>query len=678
MVKGATSATQRSAFAAALDAWKQGDAARARALLAPALDDRLAVKDATSLDALCRFRLGDREGAIESLGELAAAYPRDAAIAFNRAKMLRDVGRLDEAIDAYAVAAGLDPADPEILVNLANARLARGDAAKALADLDRAAQLPARGAAVAYARGLALQAMRRKEDAAEAYRAALRGDPAHAKARLALAKLLHNAGHFALAEAELRAGLANLPALSALVGDERCSRTDKGAAAEMLYLLGWIAQRCGHAGAARQMHETSLALDPDDLASASGALLRANCDAEENRTSLRLRHEAWARRFAPTWTQQPLGPVPTGRPLRIGFLSPDLRAHSIVRFLEPLWQGIDRAQATVHAFSTTADADDTTARLRASASTWREVGGLDDFALSACVRSNGIDVLVEVTGHMTGHRLGALAHRAAPLQVTWLGYPNTTGVAAIDVRLADAITDPPGDSEDGATELLVRLPGPFLCFAADATAPPPSARPAGRPVAFGSFNDLAKISDATVAMWSRALNDVPGSTLLLKGFGSGDPAVQHAQRARFAAQGVAPERVAFRGYEKASADHLALYGEIDVALDPWPYNGTTTSCEALWMGVPVVTRRGGTHASRVGASLLGRLSLDDLVGDDAESFVRIAATLATDRGRLDRLRCELRPTMARSSLCDAKGFAQGFVDSLRAAWPAVAGRRASA
>ncbi|MBL8670941.1 MAG: tetratricopeptide repeat protein [Alphaproteobacteria bacterium] len=678
MVTGAASATQRGALAAALEAWQRGDAARTRALLAPTLAEQPADKDAASLDALCRFRLGDRDGAIESLGKLAVAFPRDAAIAFNRAKMLRDVGRLEEAIDAYAAAAGLDPADPEILVNLANARLARGDAATALADLDRAARLPGPGAAVAYARGLALQALRRKEDAAESFRAALRSDPAHAQSRLALAKLLHNAGHFALAETELRAGLAELPPPAALLGDARRSGADKRAAAEMIYLLGWIAQRSGNAAAARQMHGTALALDPDDPARASGALLRANCDGEETRASLRARHEAWARRFAPAGPRQAMGSIPTGRPLRIGFLSPDLRTHSIVRFLEPLWSGIDRAQATVHAYSTTADSDDATARLRASASAWRDVGGFDDAGLAACVRADGIDVLVEISGHMTGHRLGALAHRAAPLQVTWLGYPNTTGSAAIDVRLADAITDPPGDSEDGATELIVRLPGPFLCFAADATAPAPAARPAGSPVAFGSFNDLAKISDSTVAMWSRALVALPGSTLLLKGFGSGDPSVQRAQRERFASQGVAPERIAFRSYEKASADHLALYGEIDVALDPWPYNGTTTSCEALWMGVPVVTRRGTTHASRVGASLLARLSLGDLVGDDAESFVRIAAALAADRGRLDRLRVDLRPTMARSSLCDARSFAQGFVESLRAAWPAVAARRAAA
>jgi len=262
------------------------------------------------------------------------------------------------------------------------------------------------------------------------------------------------------------------------------------------------------------------------------------------------------------------------------------------------------------------------------------------------------------------------ARKPAPVQVTWLGYPNTTGLKAIDYRLVDAVTDPVGEADAWASETLVRLKGGFLCYSGLKDGPVPTSAPCLRTgtVTFGSFNNPAKVSTATFDAWAKLLSRVPQARLLLKGMPFADAATRVLFLDRLGERGVRAERVELMAWQPDPAEHLALYDRMDIALDPFPYNGTTTTCDALWMGVPVITLRGHRHAGRVGASLLTQIGLTDLIADSTEEYVEIAVALAGNPGRLDELRRLLRPRVAASPLCDERGFASKMEAAFRTMW----------
>lgn len=302
-------------------------------------------------------------------------------------------------------------------------------------------------------------------------------------------------------------------------------------------------------------------------------------------------HLAWARRHAgqtaglPAW---PSGGDPQ-KILRIGYVSPDLRRHSVASFIEPvLAQHHDQAVRVI-CYSDAIKPDATTERLRGMAHEWRDVAGMEDDALARLVRDDGIDILVDLAGHTANHRLLLFARKPAPVQVAYCGYPHSTGLAEMDYRLTDAVCDPPGEADRNHTEKLFRLAPVFLCYG-----PAPGAPPVGPPpvldngyVTFASFNKLAKITHWAIALWSRILEAVPGARLLLKERAFAEESARSDFRARFAAHGIQPERLELLPSAADFSAHLAVYGRADIA-----YNGTTTSCEAIWMGVPVVTLAG--------------------------------------------------------------------------------------
>ena len=264
------------------------------------------------------------------------------------------------------------------------------------------------------------------------------------------------------------------------------------------------------------------------------------------------------------------------------------------------------------------------------------------------------------------------ARKPAPIEVTWLGYPNTTGLPAIDYRLTDVRADPPGDADRLHTERLVRIEPSFLCYRAPEQAgevAPLPARSAGH-VTFGSFNNFAKLSPGTIALWSRVLTGVPGSRLVLKATQFKDPEARTRAAELFAAAGVGIERLDLVPPLAAAADHLAHYAHVDIALDPTPYNGTATTCEALWMGVPVVTLRGDRHAARVGASILTVAGLERLIAETPDEYVAIAVDLARDLDALAALRAALRQRLRASPLCDGGAFARAIETAYRGMWRA--------
>jgi predicted O-linked N-acetylglucosamine transferase (SPINDLY family) len=359
-----------------------------------------------------------------------------------------------------------------------------------------------------------------------------------------------------------------------------------------------------------------------------------------------------------------------GRRLRIGYFSPDFRQHSVAYFFEPLLAHHDPAAVETYCYADVGAPDAVTARLEKLAAHWQTVTGQTDQQIADLILADQIDILIDLAGHTGGGRLPMLGRKPAPVQATYLGYPDRTGVETIDYRIVDSITDPPASPDEAGPEKLFRLDPPFLCFQPPADSPDVSALPAmsNGHLTFGSFNALPKITPGTIRLWAGAMTAVPNSRLLMKARGLQNAEVADRIAAQFQLHHVDPARLTLIGHEKTTASHLARYHQIDIALDPFPYQGTTTTCEALYMGVPVITQTGSTHASRVGASILTTIGQPNWIAHSAEQFTRIAKELAEDQTKLAAHRARLRGQFINSPMTDAEGLARKLEAAFAVMW----------
>lgn len=359
------------------------------------------------------------------------------------------------------------------------------------------------------------------------------------------------------------------------------------------------------------------------------------------------------------------------RQLRVAFLSGDFRDHPVAQFFRPLLAQHDRSALEIYCYAERERTDAYTPVLQETGGIWRvESITASDTALREQLRADQIDIAIDLSGQTGGTRLSALAIRATPVTASWLGYPATTGLPTIDWRITDALADPPG-YERYYTEKLMRIPDGFLCYQPRVdTLPPVGPLPAleRRAITFGSFNNVMKLTPTTIDCWSQILEAVPSARLILKAGFLADPQMQTSIERQFTALGIDRERIELRSHLAESGAHLAAYGEIDIALDPLIYNGTTTTCEALAMGVPVITWIGDRHAARVSFDLLSRVGLDELAAKDRGAYIALAADLANDLPRLQRIRGALRERMLNSPVCDGKRFARQFEATLRQMW----------
>ena len=352
-----------------------------------------------------------------------------------------------------------------------------------------------------------------------------------------------------------------------------------------------------------------------------------------------------------------------GQRLRIGYVSPDFRRHAVSRFFEALLAAHDREAVEVHCYAHVPRPDEVTDRLRQGADHWCFIHTLDDAAAARRIHADGIQVLVDLAGHTADNRLGIFTFRPAPVQATYLGYCTTTGLAAMDYWITDRWLNPP-ETEELASETLYRLDRCWLCYTPPRNAPPP-ARTGDPAPTFGSLNNLVKLRPPVIALWSRILQAVPGSRLLLKSWQLARSAHRRRILHAFADHGISAERLIL---EAATPDYLATYHRIDVALDPFPRTGGATTADALWMGVPVVSLAGGRYIERQGLTMLHAVGLDALVARDEAGYLETAVALAQDPARLRRLRETLRPRMAGSPLCDGAGLARALEAAYRDMW----------
>jgi predicted O-linked N-acetylglucosamine transferase (SPINDLY family) len=352
----------------------------------------------------------------------------------------------------------------------------------------------------------------------------------------------------------------------------------------------------------------------------------------------------------------------------VAFLSRDLHRHPVGYFLIRLFENLDPGQCEAICYHGGTDKDDLTARFQAAATAWSEVRGWTDQRLAQQIRTDRIDILFDLAGHTSGNRLPVFARKPAPIQVTWAGYVGTTGLAAMDYILADRYEIPP-QSEAYYRERVLRMPDGYICYDPPGYAPPVSPLPAMEKgyATFAAFHNPPKITPQVVDVWARVLQRLPQARLVLKYRGMDDASVAGRFAELFAAQGIDPARLEFLGFSP-HRELLAQYQRVDVALDAFPYNGGLTTCEALWMGVPVVTCPGETFASRHSLSHLSNVGLTETIAGNLDEYVELAVALAGDLPRLAALRAGLRDRMAASPLCDGKRFAEHFAEVIRGAW----------
>lgn len=564
-----------------------------------------------------------------------------------------DAGRHAQAEALVRRALQSDPRHPDLNHAAALVLLHAAKAEQALFFAERAAKASPTAGPLSTL-GVALAQCRRPVEAIEAFGRALAHTPGHIPSVLGLANAQRTAHRYEDAVEACTGALALHPRDPALVATASAALVDAGRVGEAVAII-----------------EEARGEHPDSPLLAQAMLFAINyIDLDPRR--IFEEHVAYGRAL-----RRQAGPAARLRAmdgekrLRIGLVSPDFRAHSVAYFIEPVLEHHDRGRFEVVCFNNSPRADAVTARLRSHAAGWHEVAAMTDEGIAALARSRGIDVLVDLSGHTLGHRMGVFALRGAPVQATFIGYPNTTGLDTMDVRLVDSITDPPGGEggEALAVERLWRMEGCFLCYRPPRDAPEPSARAPGSPLTLGSFNVLPKLSPAAVDLWCGCLARLPAARLLLKCNQLADERVRERCRGWFGSRGIDPARIELLPPTPKLAEHLALYSRLDVALDTYPYTGTTTTCEALWMGVPVVTMEGRMHVSRVGSSLLRAAGLDGLVATTPAEFVERVVGLCEDGTRGGTPRgLDLRRKLAASALTRGEPYTRRVEAALREVW----------
>jgi predicted O-linked N-acetylglucosamine transferase (SPINDLY family) len=563
-------------------------------------------------------------------------------------------GQPATAATLYARAIRLNPKSAVAATCLGVARMALGDFPGAEPHLRTALRLEPRNAEIWNQLATLLSASGRPEEAVKCHRQAVTFNPKSAQAWHGYASTLSN---------------LNLPA-EALDYEKRAIAADPAyVPARRGYAVAL--QKCHRITEAVREYDALLAQNPRQLDVQSHRLFALNYLSGQTPESLYAAHRAYGELVEKGAAPASFSNSPDhDRKLRVAFFSADFREHSVAYFMEPLIRLMDRNQFEIFLYNFCNKPDAVTARFRDLADVWRDFPSTVENVVEPVVRADALDLAVDLGGHTGESLLPLFARRIAPVQISYLGYPNTTGLKSMDYRLVDNTTDPASEADRLHTETLVRFSSCAWVYEPPAHSPAPAPPPCLKNghITFGSFNNFSKVTDEMLATWARLLNDVPGSRLLLKSIGLSDPAITKQIEERLRQAGLPVERVELAGPKGSTVEHLATYSLIDIALDTTPYNGTTTTCEALWMGVPVVTLTGNRHAARVSTSLLQTIGHREWIAGNFDEYIVIAKALAHSPARLEVLRGNLRDELMRSSLMDQPGKASEFGNALRDCW----------
>jgi len=584
---------------------------------------------------------GDLDGALASYMNAVALNPGNADAYNNLGNVLHRKGRASEAIDAYRRAIAAKAEFPEAHYNLGRALHDTGKIDQEIDEYQKAISQRPEFHSAYNNLGNALRAKGRSTEAIDAYRQAISVKPQFPEAWNNLGNTLLGKGQLDEAISAYREALSQKSDYAMAYNNLASAYKDSGKLDEALELL-----------------RKAAALSDDPRVSGN-LLYTLHFHQDSTPKSLFDEHVKWNERFAkPVAGSRTAAKRERGadQRIRIGYVSPNFREHPVGRFMLPLLANHDHAKFEIYCYTDLTVPDRLTEQFRSLVHFWKPTAGFSDAQLADLIRADAIDILVDLTMHMNDSRLMAFARRPAPVQLTYLAYCSTTGLETMDYRLSDPHLDPAGIDESLYTEKTIRLPRTYWCYPEPENAPEVGPLPASSEghITFGCFNNYSKVTHQTLELWARVLNAVPRSRLIIH---SHEGSHRQAALDLFSGQGIDPARVQFQSFRRMS-EYLSQYNQIDIGLDPFPYGGGTTTCDAIYMGVPVVSLEGTTAVSRAGRSILTNVGLAELVAKSADQYVEIALRLAQDLSRLEELRKSLRPRLKDSPLMDDVRFAR--------------------
>jgi predicted O-linked N-acetylglucosamine transferase (SPINDLY family) len=590
--------------------------------------------------------------------QMVASYPKHALGWKTLGAVLTQQGRNQEGLQAMRQASMLEPGDCELLSNMGVVLTQLAQYEEAEHCYRRALKIKPELASTHAYLGDALFLQHRYPQAESYCRKAIELDPEFAVAYHNLGSVLRASSRVMEAERTLRKALSlswNYPAAHANLANALKDQSHLVEADKHLRL--------------------ALAMQPNNWHIRSNLLFANIYSHAISAVQLAEEHKAYGKMIAaqagPHAQLQRSLPI---SPLRIGFVSADLFRHSVSYFVEPVWDGLRAQGMKVLAYYNGKQYDDISARLHRKCDIWREVADLSDDQLVAQIQADEVDVLIDLSGHTGGNRLPVFARQPAPLQITWLGHPATTGIPAIQWRITDHHAEPEGLTEHLSSEQLYRMPEVFCCYQPSAAPAPATKPPYDETGVFtlGCFNNFAKVTPPVIDCWGELLRQLPQARLLLEIHGAEEDAFADDIRQRFVAAGARPEQVDI--LPRRAGQQYVLYRQVDLALDPFPCCGGTTSCDSLWMGVPFVTLAGNSFVSRMGVTLLHNIGLAELIAQDVAGYQALVLALARDLPRLRALREGLRERVQTSPLMDGPRFARHFAQGLQQMWQAQIGR----
>jgi predicted O-linked N-acetylglucosamine transferase (SPINDLY family) len=609
--------------------------------------------------------------------------PNYAQAYYNLGNTFKEQGKFEQAAQAYQQAITLNPQIASMHLNLGNVFQEQGQFAQAIACYQRALTLNPINANIYLNFGVALRRQGKFIDATDWLQRALAFNNNLAEAH-------YNLGLVFKERSQLEQAKASYQQVITLKPDYPSVHQQ----------LAAVFQQQGQLSKAIDYYQQALALTPDDLGVqqnlCSALIEQGNIEAalqkiKELQTqdqvpillllnylndltpaAIFAAHQRFNEKYALPLAQLIQPPLNTRQPrrkLKIGYISADFRTHSVAFFIEPILAHHDHQQVEIFCYYNERNDDFITRRLQSYADHWFNCVNLSDAELTQKIRQDQIDILIDLSGHTSGNRLLVLARKPAPVQATYLGYPTTTGSTNIDYRITDSYVDPPME-ELLSSETPLRMPNSYFCYQVYEPTPPVNPLPAMDKgyITFGSFNNYAKLNGKIFTLWAQILQAVANSKLLIKAKSLHDPNLQQDFQQQFARLGIEPERLLIVNYAPSTYSHLETYHQIDIGLDSYPYNGATTTCQTLWMGIPVITLVGDRHASRMGLSILSTVGLTELIAYTPDEYVEISIKLANNIKYLQQLRAHLRTQMQASPLMDGKQFTHYLESTYRQMW----------
>ena len=633
-------------------------------------------------------KLGKLNEAEESYKKILILKP-DSIEVYNYLGVLQhEQGKFIEAEASYRKMIALKPGFAEVYNNLGNTLNEQGKFIEAEASFRKAIILKPEYFEVYYNMGIMLNVQHKFNEAEESYKKALAIKPDYVEAYNNLGNTLNEQGKFIEAEVSFRKAIALKPDHVVAYNNLGITLDEQGKFieaeasfrkaialkpdyTEAYSNLGKILHELGKLEEAIENYDKAIKSKVDYFKAYNNKNFCLNYSSSYSPLYIYTQHLKFEKQFGGFKAKSPLSvkiKKKSNERLRIGYVSGDFRAHSVAYFFKPLLQNHNSHVVETFCYYNNNFIDKITNNIMTTCDHWRSIFGITDSEIFKIIRKDKIDILVDLSGHTGKNNLLVFAQKPAPIQVTWLGYPNTTGLSSIDYRFTDIIADPIGEADDLHSEKLLRLPNGFLCFQGNEKVLSKSDPPQTHYdyITFGSFNNLSKITSEVIDVWSKILNLIPKSHLILK-----CRKLKHNKDyyyELFKNKGIDKERIQLYEHLPSTSDHLELYNSIDIVLDPFPYNGATTTCEALWMGVPVITLLGDSHAGRVGASILTNVGLKDFIARDIDSYINLAVKMSANTKKLKEIRMTLRRQMQESLLCDARSFADNVETSYKDMW----------